>query len=132
MLLPALFLLVSVYSLISSVGDTGLGSGLAFCCDDTSVWISQDLVFWLAASQCLFAFRLELPNRLALTPFQDARQSVHKCQSPDEPKYLIFLGCDAFRHLWIVQSSLWKHVQMSLLPISGARPKDQLTSASMD
>ena len=49
----------------------GLGL-LEFCCG-------------LVASQCLWAFHLELPNLLILTMFQDATQSVHTCRFPNAP-----------------------------------------------
>ena len=39
----------------------------------------------LVASQCLWAFRLGLPNHLILTPFPDATQSVHTFHFANEP-----------------------------------------------
>ena len=64
---------------LSSIDDTGFGSDPGFCSNDMSVWVSQDLVLWLVASQCLFASRLELPNHSTLIPFQDATKSVYMC-----------------------------------------------------
>ena len=39
----------------------------------------------VVASECLWAFRLELPNHLILTPIQDATQSVHTCRFSNAP-----------------------------------------------
>ena len=47
-------------------------------------WSGLVRVF-LVASQCLWAFHLELPNHLNLTPFQDATQCVHTCCFPNSP-----------------------------------------------
>ena len=52
----------------------------------------------LVASQCLWAFHLELPNHSLLTPFQDATRSVHTCHFPDAPGYMISSAAEAFWH----------------------------------
>ena len=43
------------------------------------------VLLWGMLRQCLWAFRLELPNHSILTPFEDATQSVHTCHFPNAP-----------------------------------------------
>ena len=114
------------------VDDKGFGSAPAFCSNDMSFWASQDLVLWLFESQCLPAFRLELSKRLALSPFRDTTQSLHRCHSPNEPDFFIFSGGEAFWHIWIVHLSLGQQVRMRYLLVFGIRPKIQINSGSLD
>ena len=97
---------------------------------DIWVWVSQDLVFCVA-SQCSFAFRLELPNHLALTPSQDATQSICAISQMSFINWF-FSGREAFLHIRNFQLSLGHQLRMRLLLVSGDRPKNQLTSGLLD
>ena len=90
------------------------------------------LQFVVCASQCSFEFNLELPNCLALIPFRSVSQPVLTCRSPSGPGLLIYSGVEAFWHIWIVQRLLEQEPRTHPLPISGVRPKSQLTSGSLD
>ena len=63
------------------------------------VWVSQDLVLCLVASQYVSEAHLEILNHLVVTPFQDVRHSVQKRQSPNAPDCSISSGGGAFWHI---------------------------------
>ena len=58
--------------------------------------------------------------------------NVHTCRYLNGPGLLIFPGVEASWHIWIVQWLLGHPLRMHLLPISRVRPKNQLTSGSLD
>ena len=86
----------------------------------------------LVALQCLSAAHMELPSHLVLTSFEDARQSVHMCHPPNAPEYSFSSSGLAFWHIWIVLWTLERQHRMRRLPVSGVRPRNQLTSGPWD